>query len=140
MGYTDVLRSICFTTHSCFAHDTHMLRRYQNQCISARKATQKHGFRKEIQNELVREPRTKFLHFRVRKALPTLHFLNEIACRIIIFCQKTKETTAFSVQNTKKKSFGLIGNQPEARPCQPPCVPAFEPLDLLLVKPRAVPT
>jgi len=31
------------------------MRRYQNQRISARKATQKHGFRTEIQNELVRE-------------------------------------------------------------------------------------
>ena len=83
--------------------------------------------------DIVVRERTKFLHFRVRKALPTLHFLNEIVSRISIFCQKTEETTAFSVQNSKKKSFGVIANQPEPRPCQPPCVPAFEPLDLLLV-------
>jgi len=66
------------------------MRRYPNTCISARKATQKHGFREEIQNELVRERRTKFLHFRVRKALPTLQFLNEIACRVGIFPHKAK--------------------------------------------------
>ena len=71
------------------------MRRNQNQCISARKAAQKHGFRTEIQNELVREPRTKFLHFRVRKALQTLQFLNEIACRVCIFCQKTQDMRPF---------------------------------------------
>ena len=74
------------------------MRRYQNQRISARKATQKHGFRTEIQNELVREPRTKFLHFRVRKALQTLQFLVEIACRVCISARKRRKLRPFHLK------------------------------------------
>ena len=67
------------------------------------------------------------LHFRVRKALPTLHFLNEIVSRISIFCQKTEETTAFSVQNSKKNRSGLSGISQHRDLANPL---AFQPLSL----------
>ena len=55
-------------------------------------------------------------------------------CRKKTFLPETpKKRPPFLSKTRRKKSFGVIANQPEPRPCQPPCVPAFEPLDLLLV-------
>ena len=103
------------------------MRRYQNQCISARKATQKHGFHSEIQNELVREPRTKFLHFRVRKTQKPLQILVEM---IVEYAFSTRKLGKLRPFQSKKLGAELMPSTfiGRARDLANPF--AFEPLSL----------
>ena len=82
------------------------MRRYQNQRISARKATQKHGFRTEIQNELVREPRTKFLHFCVRKTQKPLQILVEMIVEYAFSTRKLGKLRPFQSKKLGAEAMG----------------------------------
>ena len=54
--------------------------------------------------------RARTVGFRVRKALPTLHFLYEMCCRPRNFCPKPIGATPFYVQNRGVRCHQLIAN------------------------------
>ena len=69
----------------------------QTHAFHMRKAAQTHVFREEMLGDLVRLRRTTCFHFRSRKALRTLQFLNEMVCRTHIFFTNRMGATTISI-------------------------------------------